>query len=384
VDPNGEVRAWLAGHQDLFEVFDANGSDDEGAGHPHQAMGLVERDADGRAVGTLNLASAFPRTSACTVTTEGGFVNMSMVVTDNLEGNGPAVTVGFTFHFNTTSHGGKFDLDVASWPWSAGADHTLAFGFALDAPGWTAEPASDGVGFRDANGTAHGYVSWAPNATARYADGHEEQAVVNGTVDAQGGHADVALAFTNATAGYDELICDPGLGSGDCVVVAGPLVGLGPSRTRCPARSAAPCAACLEPAREVLPLALAPLRRDLRRRAADLPRAALRLRAARVAHDLHLARDRELHLELAGLRAVDLAADLLDLEPAQRAVHRAALAPLGLHLRAHLLERGADRVADARARRADALDHLVDGHRARRAACAQALSRTIPGRARGA
>ncbi len=226
---NGDVRVWFQGKKDLFKVFDANGSDDAGGSrYQYQARAIEERDAEGNVVATMNLERAFPQTSSCAVTTEGGFVNMSLLVTDSLEGRAGEATVGFTFHFDTSSHGGKFDLDVARWPWAPGENHTLDFGFALDASGWSVEPAGDGVGFRDSNGTAHGYVSWAPNATARYADGHEENATVNGTVAAAGSHADVSLAFTNVTSGYDELVYDPWMGSGDYLVVAGHLVGLAP------------------------------------------------------------------------------------------------------------------------------------------------------------
>src|SRR5581483_7010384 len=103
------------------------------------------------------------------------------------------------------------------------------------------------------------------------------------------------------------------------------------------------------------PLALPALGGDLRGEAARLARLPLLADVARLIGHAHLDGHDEFHLELAGLRAGDRAADLLDLEPAQRTVHR-ILALLGLHLRAHLRERCADGVADARARRAHALD----------------------------
>src|SRR5581483_9957940 len=130
--------------------------------------------------------------------------------------------------------------------------------------------------------------------------------------------------------------------------------GIGPSLT------ARPAGLLLEAAREVCPAAVAALRRDLRGGAARLPRAGRAARAALGARrDGHFGRDRELHLELADLAVHEVAADLLDLEPAQLAVGRLALA---FDLRGDALQRRADGVAHARARRAHDLDHLVDGH----------------------
>lgn len=226
---NDDVRVWFHGHKDLFKVFDTNSSEDSGSGWQYATSALEERDANGALVATMNLQRAFPQTSSCVVEESADFVNMTLRVTDGLEGHAGTASVDFTFHFNKTSHGVKFDLDVVEWPWSDGANHTLDFAFQVDASGnGTVEPASNGVGIRDGNGVARGYLEWAPNATARYADGHEETATVNATTDASGNHADVTLAFTNVTAGYTRLAYDPWMGAGDYVVVAGVLVGLAP------------------------------------------------------------------------------------------------------------------------------------------------------------
>lgn len=224
---NEDVRVWFHGAKDFFKVFDQAGEEDAGGHYAYAATRIVERDASGAAVATMNLQAANPQASTCVVERGGEFVNMTLSATDRLQGAAGSATVAFTFHFNTSSHGGKFDLDVVHWPWSAGENHTLAYGFSLESDAWTAEAASDGVGFRDGNGTSHGYVSWAPNATARYGD-HEEQSLVNATVAAEGGRAEVELAFTQVSPGYQELVYDPWMGSGDYAIVAGHLVGLAP------------------------------------------------------------------------------------------------------------------------------------------------------------
>ena len=225
---NDDVRVWFHGHKDFFKVFDTNGTDDQGSHWSYATRAIEELDADGEVVARMNLGGAFPQTSECLVVETEDAVNMTLRVTDGLEAHAGEATVTFTFHFNKSSHGAKFDLQVDQWPWSEGANHTLAFAFDLHASGATAEAASNGVGFRDANGVSRGYVEWAPNATATYADGHEETALVNSTVEASGGNADVTLRFTNATAGYESLVYDPWIGSGDYLVVGNVLVGLAP------------------------------------------------------------------------------------------------------------------------------------------------------------
>lgn len=228
---NEEIRVWFHGSKGMLKVFDTNGTEDDGDHYTYTTGEVVEIGDANETLARMDLGHAFPQTSGCTLEETPEWVNMTFTVTGAVHGEGALgeATVVIAWHFNKTSHGAKFDLDVASWPWQ-GADSDLAYAFGVATTSGAVEPAENGVGFRDDDGASDGYIEWAPNATATYADGHQETALVDSeTVLSQSGHAaDVTLRFTNVTAGYDLLEYDPWVGVGEYVIVGGILVGLAP------------------------------------------------------------------------------------------------------------------------------------------------------------
>lgn len=232
---NENVRVWFHGSKGMVKVFDANESREGGEGgdgsHYSYTTGEIEEvDADGNVVASMNLGRAFPRTSDCTVEDSGDAIHMTLTLSESVRAKGDAgeATVTFAYHFNKSSQGAKFDLRVEGWPWQS-EESALRYAFDVHAGGATMEPAENGVGMRNADGSSRGYVEWAPNATATYEDGRQELAVVDAETRVTGSTARVVLAFTNATAGYAELDYDPWAGVGQYAVVAGRLVGLAPA-----------------------------------------------------------------------------------------------------------------------------------------------------------
>ncbi|HEX2021604.1 MAG TPA: hypothetical protein VHH36_02770 [Candidatus Thermoplasmatota archaeon] len=222
---NGGLRVWFHESKGFVKVFDSGGEDDAGVHWSYKTGEVVERDADGAEVARMGLERAYPKTSGCSVVETEETVDLALTVTDDVKADGrPAgtATVVFAYHFNKTDRGAKFDLHVVGWPWQA--DGTLAYAFDVEIEGGAAEPAENGVGFRDADGNARGFVTWAPNATARYGDGHEETAVVDAATEADGGRARVTLAFGQAAAGYEALLYDPWVGAGAYAAVGPVLV----------------------------------------------------------------------------------------------------------------------------------------------------------------
>lgn len=229
---NEDMRIWFHGKKGFVKVYDTSGSEGDGGDHYAYHTGeIVETDADGARVARMNLERAYPQTSGCVIEETDAWVNMTLTVTDDVKGEGGDLgeaTVTFVYHYNKTARGAKFDLFVDAWPWQS-ADGELSYAFDVETSNGTVETAENGVGFRDSEGASQGYIEWAPNATARYADGHEEMAIVDGEASGNGtGRAQVVLRFTNVTAGYDALEYDPWVGVGEYVIVAGRLVGLAP------------------------------------------------------------------------------------------------------------------------------------------------------------
>lgn len=230
---NGDVRIWFQGTKGFVKVFDANASREgeeggEGSHYAYTTGEVVELGADGARLAWMGLENAYPKTGACAIEETDETVDLTFSVTDDVRAPGGRVgeaTVVFAYHFNKTAQGAKFDLRVVAWPWQSG-DGLLAYSFDVQASGATLEAAENGVGVRGEDGASRGYVEWAPNATATYADGHEETSLVNATSRVSGGRAEVTLRFTNVTAGYARLDYDPWAGVGEWVVLGGRLVGL--------------------------------------------------------------------------------------------------------------------------------------------------------------
>jgi hypothetical protein len=227
---NDEVRIWFQGFKGHIKVTN---NADGGTSYDLKTLALTE-NSGGEAVSSLNLERAYPQdTETCTVVTdEDGVVTLTFGVTAGVRAVGQAdaqggntigdATLRYVFHFDPEDNGSKFDLFVDEWPWTT-EDGELAFSFGLEAPDATIEAAENGVGFRDGDGNARGYISWDPEFTTRYEDGHEETGVVDGDTHAEGSSAEVSLNFTEVTSGFDELEYDPWMGVGDYLVI-GPLL----------------------------------------------------------------------------------------------------------------------------------------------------------------
>jgi hypothetical protein len=232
---NDDVAVWFHGMKSFVQVTDkaSNGT------YGFKSSALEERDAGDAAVRTMNLERAYPKTSTCSISEDDNFVNMSIAVTDTVRaatgGDVGNATVTLAYHFNKTGLGVKFDLLVDGWPWADGAGDGLAYTFGIEAENLTLEAADNGVGVRDSDGQSVGYVDWAANATARYADGTEQEANVTSTETGDNATMAVTLAFTNVTGGYSGLEMDPWMGVGDYLIVAGHLVPLQPVEALLPA-----------------------------------------------------------------------------------------------------------------------------------------------------
>lgn len=228
---NDDVRIWFHGSKGFVKVFHA-GNETAGPGHFDYNTGELVELTDGNAsLARMNLERAFPQTSGCEIEETEEWVNMTLTVTDDVKSDGGKVgeaTVEFVYHFNKSSQGAKFDLEVLDWPWQSD-ESELSYEFDVHASSGSLTPAENGIGWSDENGEPRGYMEWAPNATAYYPDGHNETAIVDSETTMDGTqNARVALRFTNVTAGYDELVYDPWAGVGSWIVVGPLLIGLAP------------------------------------------------------------------------------------------------------------------------------------------------------------
>lgn len=240
---NDDVKIWFQGFKGHFKI-DNKASN---LSYDVKTDALTE-STGGTPTAEINLGRAFPKqTDTCTVETSGDEVTVTFSVTapvrssggeDDASANGGntlgEARVTYVVHFNTADSGSKFDLFVDGWPWQS-QDGVLDFDFDLTAgEGTLVEPAENGVGFRNADAEPIGSFTWDPEFTARYADDSEQTGTVEATTTTSeaGSHADVSLAFTNVTSGYDHLIYDPWMGVGPYVVVGpllindGPVIGL--------------------------------------------------------------------------------------------------------------------------------------------------------------
>lgn len=222
---NEQVRIWFQGFKGHIKVQNVSA---EGASFDVKTIALAER-ADDQVLGSMNLERAYPQdTSECSVTQEGDEVTIVYGVAAPVRGPGDGklgdARVEFVFHFNTADNGSKFDLFVEDWPWQS-SESTIGFDVTLMAENAVAEPAENGVGFRDFDGTARGYVSWDPEFVATYDDDHEETGTVGSETEAEGGTADVHLEFAGVTPGYQSLLYDPWMGVGSYVVLGPILLG---------------------------------------------------------------------------------------------------------------------------------------------------------------
>ena len=222
---NDQVRIWFQGFKGHIKVENVSA---DGASFSLKTIALTERAGD-QVLGSMNLERAYPQdTSECSATQEGDEVTIVYGVTAPVRDPGGGTIddarVRFVFHFNTADNGSKFDLLVEDWPWQS-SESTIGFDLTLAAQDAVAEPAENGVGFRDSDGTARGYVSWDPEFVATYDDGHEETGTVQSGTEAEGGTADVHLEFTGVTPGYRSLLYDPWMGVGPYVVLGPILLG---------------------------------------------------------------------------------------------------------------------------------------------------------------
>lgn len=226
---NDDLRIWFHGKKGQLKVFKKNETSDSIDGkYQYKQLGITELDDENETVARLTLEDAEPMDSTCDVTREGDWVNVTYNVTDTVHtvaDDGPdseSAQVGFAYHFNKNSSEAKFDLDVRDWPWHAEGE--LAYDFEVTSD-WVIERAENGLGFQDnETGEREAFVEWAANATAKYDDGHEEEAVVNSTIEGGDHHVTVDLQFTEASAGYSELIYDPTVAVGPYIIVADVLI----------------------------------------------------------------------------------------------------------------------------------------------------------------
>ncbi len=221
---NDDVRIWFQGKKGFVKVFKkADGGGNEGM-YQYKTKAIVELDGDGNEVARMNLQRAYPQTSTCTIEETDEFVNMTITITDAVRAAGEvgSATVTFAYNFNKSADGAKFDLFVNDWPWQGNG--TLAFDFDVQSPNYDFEVASNGIGFEDSDGNQTGYIDWALNATAKYADGHNETAVVDSNTTVTGNTANVRLEFTGVSADYTELEYDPWAGVGRYIIVGSLLL----------------------------------------------------------------------------------------------------------------------------------------------------------------
>lgn len=234
-----EVRIAFKGHKGMVQVFakNAEGGNDGMYQYKTNAIREIATGNGNETLASMDLGRAYPQESNCTITETEDFLDITFTVPATVRatdgGDLGEASATFAYHFNKTANGAKFDLFVSGWPWQSDASE-LAFDFDVDAGAWTIESAENGLGFRgnptsgdgeEDTPESKGYIEWAANATATYADGHEETAVVDSTVDNSGSHASVSLRFTAAQAGYTDLAYDPWAGVGDYVIIGNVLIG---------------------------------------------------------------------------------------------------------------------------------------------------------------
>lgn len=229
---NEDLRIWFHGKKGQLQVFKKNDSGDGIDGmYQYKQLAIREVDEDDQTVATLVLEDAEPMDSSCEVERSGEWTNVTYTVTDEVRtaaDDGPetdTADVTFVYHFNENSSDAKFDLLVEGWAWEDDDGHELAYDFEATSGEWDIETAENGLGFRDnETGESEAFIEWAPNATARYDDGHEEQANVTSSTTGDQDHVEVTLRFTDVTAGYVELDYDPTVAVGPYLIVADILV----------------------------------------------------------------------------------------------------------------------------------------------------------------
>jgi len=232
---NDQVAIWFQGKKEFVKVEDKADN-----GSYFYKSGDIAELSDGAPVRVMNLEQAFPQSSSCEVASDDSFVNITIHVVGTVRdaAGGPVGEASVTFvnHFNRSSLGSKFDLRVDSWPWAANsAGHVLAYDLQLTAGDLTLQPADNGVGIVNGAGDQVGYVEWAPNATAAYTDGTQQEANVTSSSTGSEHELAVQLRFDNVRAGYTGLEMDPWFGVGNYLIVAGHLVGLADLEAAAPA-----------------------------------------------------------------------------------------------------------------------------------------------------
>lgn len=228
---NDQVKIWFQGFKGHVQV--QNKGDGQSYDIATSALSEVE---DGATLASLNLGRAYPQdTDACTVTQDGNVVTVTFAVTADVraaggEGETKAGNVvgqtkaTFVFHFNTEDNGSKFDVIADDWPWTSDTSD-LVFALNITAPGATIQPADNGVGFSDAEGTPRGYIDWGDSFTVTYENGESQDGAPAATTTVEGDTAAVSIVFAGVDAGYTNLTYDPWAGVGPFVVVAGRLIG---------------------------------------------------------------------------------------------------------------------------------------------------------------
>lgn len=230
---NDDLRIWFHGAKFQLKVFKKNESTNGIDGkYQYKSMDIVELDDANETVAELKLENAEPQSSSCEVERSGEWINVTYTAVEDVRtpaDDGPdtgQAQVAFVYHFNTSDDSAKFDLNVQDWPWQDDTDNELAYSFDVTSD-WEIEPAENGLGFRDGDsGEAEAFIEWAPNATAYYEDGHEEEAIVDSSTSGSDHHTTTQLRFTNVTAGYVELDYDPEVAVGPYIIVADILIPL--------------------------------------------------------------------------------------------------------------------------------------------------------------
>lgn len=226
---NDDLRIWFQGKKGQLQLHKKNVTDgSEDGSYQYKQLAIRELDEGNETVAKLNLENAEPMDSSCEVERTGDWVNVTYTVTDGVAdpglGSDPdTADVTFVYHFNTNSSDAKFDLVVEDWPWHQEGE--LVYDFEATSDEWDIEAAENGLGFRDnETGEPEAVIEWAPNATATYKDGHEEEARVNSTTEGDEDHVTVNLQFTQASPGYVELDYDPTVAVGPYIIVGDILV----------------------------------------------------------------------------------------------------------------------------------------------------------------
>jgi hypothetical protein len=223
---NDNVRIWFHGFKGFVKVFDRTNGEDELL-YAYTTGAVWETDGEGAQVAHMKLDRAFPQWSACEIEETEGHVNMTLVidavVRDPQGGFLGESTATFAYKFNKTANGAKFDVIVDDWPWQSNG--TMSYGFTVKSDA-NMTVASNGIGFTNETGEPRGHIEWAMNATARYDDGSEQEATVVSDAQQSDGKVDIALEFTNVTAGYVQLDYDPWASMGDWIIILDRLISL--------------------------------------------------------------------------------------------------------------------------------------------------------------